>query len=76
MREAPSIIARRTLWQSLPEPNFRDIVADNLDQNDRDHLTLARELEKNNFRMIGILISLCTASILLALNLAVGTLGG
>lgn len=75
MREAPSIIARRVLWANFPEPNFREVVADAFDQNDRDHLTVAKELERNNTRLMGIFIALTTSSILLALNLVLGTLG-
>lgn len=74
MREAPSIIPRRQQWANLPVENFRDAACDAFDQNDRDHLTLALEVKRNNTLLTGLLITLATSSVLLALNLALGTI--
>lgn len=74
MRNAPAVLPRRDQWRGLPDANFREAVADALDQNDRDHVTLAEELKRSNTLMTQILVALGTSAILLAVNIGIQAL--
>jgi len=74
MRDVAARQPRRVQWQDLELPFVARLVADDLDENERDHNQLWKQLEKTNRYLLGILISTTTASILLAANFALGAL--
>lgn len=72
MREASAPLPRRELWRGIETGVREDLVADALDANDRDHNALWSTLQNTNKLLIGVLVSTTTASILLAVNIAIG----
>lgn len=74
MREVAARQPRRVQWAELDPPTVWRLVADDLDENERDHNQIWKQMENTNKLLIGILVSTTTASILLAINLVIGTL--
>lgn len=71
---------RAERWRDIPDPQFKTNVADDLDDNERDHARLREERdelikpilaaqENTNKLLIGLLVALSSASIVGALNL-------
>lgn len=75
MREVAAVLPRREQWKDLAVDVTLHLVGNDLDENDRDHNQLWKELQGIKKLLIGILISTTTASILLAINLVTGSLG-
>lgn len=75
MREVAAVLPRREQWKDLAVDVTLRLVGNDLDENDRDHNQLWKELQYIKRLLIGILISTTTASILLAINLVTGSLG-
>lgn len=69
MRDVAARQPRRIQWQDLDLPFVARLVADDLDENERDHNQIWKQLENTNRLLIGILVSTTTASILLAVNI-------
>lgn len=74
MRDVAARQPRRIQWQDLELSFVARLVADDLDENERDHNAIWKQLQTTNKLLIGILVSTTTASILLAVNIAVGSL--
>jgi hypothetical protein len=64
------MLPRRDLWRSLPIDNFRELVGDTFDQNDRDKVSLAAEVRKVNTLLTANLVAFSMFAIMAALNLA------
>lgn len=65
-------IPRRTRsdrWAGLSDPQFRSNVADDLDENERDHAEIMGALQTTNRLLMGLLVTITAASIVGALNL-------
>lgn len=74
MRDVAARQPRRVAWQDLELPFVARLVADDLDENERDHNQIWKQLQTTNKLLIGILVSTTTASILLAANIALGSI--
>lgn len=74
MRDVASVLPRRSQWKEFEAPFHLTLVDDALDENDRDHNTMWRELQSIKKLLIGILVSTTTACILLTINLVTGSL--
>lgn len=59
-------------WRGLPYETVRDLAADKLTEHEGKFVDLGEELRSMKRVLFGILVSVATASILLALNLVVG----
>lgn len=74
MREVAAVLPRRDQWRDLAVDVVIRLIGNDLDENDRDHNQIYRELQSIKKLLIGILVSTTTASILLALNMVTGSL--
>lgn len=74
MRDAAARPTRRQQWEHVDLPIVANFVADDLDQNDRDHNALWREQQRTNRLLFGVLMSTTGACILLAINIGIGAL--
>jgi hypothetical protein len=74
MRDVAARQPRRTQWMDLDLPFVARLVADDLDENEREHNQIWKQLASTNRLLIGILVSTTTASILLAANIVLGSL--
>lgn len=74
MRDVAARQPRRAQWQDLELSFVARLVADDLDENERDHNQIWKQLQTTNKLLIGILVSTTTASILLAANIALGSI--
>lgn len=74
MRDVAARQPRRVQWADLDLPFVARIVADDLDENEREHNQIWKQMEKMNRYLLGIFASTTTASILLAANIVLGSL--
>lgn len=74
MRDVAAVLPRRDQWKDLELPIVARMVANDLDENDRDHNQIWKELQGIKKLLIGILVSTTTACIFLAINVVSGSL--
>lgn len=74
MRDVAAVMPRRQQWRELDAATHLWFVDDALDENDRDHNLIWKELQSIKKLLIGILVSTTTASLLLVANLATGSI--
>lgn len=74
MRDVAAVLPRRDQWKDLDLAIVARMIANDLDENDRDHNVIWKELQSIKKLLIGIMVTTTSASIMLAINLATGSL--
>lgn len=74
MRQVAAPQPRREQWRGYDQVTRDNLVADALDENDRDHNVMFKAQQTTNKLLTGVLVSTTLAALALAANIALGSL--